>query len=308
MMPFLTEMEGWPRVSFRGPDRKKFLQGLLTNDILGLAPGNFLPSLILTPKGMLLGDFVLYDRGEDLLAAGRPAALANLQEALRLKLTLSETQMMQEPGGLLHLCGSRSLDALRILFGHFVQEGRCFSAVLDGRPIWLLPYEAFQAGGWLIHSPDLGSGESARRIRDKIGWLVPAGEGVLEILRVERGTPVYGVDMDSTTLPQEARLESAISFSKGCYMGQETMSRIKHMGHVNRLLAGLKLSEVPPPGAVVLSGEKETGKVTSAVASARLGAGLALALVRAEDAAPGRPLSVSWDGKTRAAEAVGLPL
>ncbi len=308
MMPLLTGLDLWPRFRFRGPDRKKFLQGLLTGDLLSLSPGGVLPSLVLTPKGMLLGDFVLYDRGDDLLAAGRPAAMANLQEALTLKLTLSQTTLEQEPGGLLHLCGSRSVDALRILFGTSVQPGRCFSSVIEDRPVWLLPYEGFQSGGWLIHVPDLGGAEAARLIRDKVPWLVPAGDAVLEILRVERGTPVYGVDMDSTTLPQEARLEGAISFTKGCYMGQETVSRIKNLGHVNRLLAGLKLVEVPPPGAVVHSGEKEIGAISSAVASGRLGGGLALALVRAEDAEPGRALSVSWDGRRSAAEVVRLPL
>ncbi|MCG3146590.1 MAG: Aminomethyltransferase [Verrucomicrobiae bacterium] len=128
-----------------------------------------------------------------------------------------------------------------------------------------------------------------------LGVITPAilpvtlGDAELEILRVEAGVPQFGVDMDETTIPVEAGLVSAISYEKGCYVGQETIARIRTYGHVNRHLVQLALTA---PGRAISAGEKEVGQITSTAQSKRLGKLIALGYVRREFAVSGTKLNV----------------
>jgi tRNA-modifying protein YgfZ len=123
-------------------------------------------------------------------------------------------------------------------------------------------------------------------------------------VRVERGRPRYGVDIDESTIPQEAALnERAVSFTKGCYVGQETVARLFYRGKPNRHLRGLRLSEDVPAGATLLLGERPVGNLGSAVHSPPLGS-IGLALIRRE-AEPGATLSVGEHGAS--ATVIELP-
>jgi folate-binding protein YgfZ len=129
-------------------------------------------------------------------------------------------------------------------------------------------------------------------------------ESAAEIVRVEHGRPRWGVDLDESVIPQEAALnERAVSFTKGCYVGQETVARLYYRGKPNRHLRGLRLSAAAETGAVLRLGEKEVGRLGSVVVSPRLGP-IALAIVRRE-AAPGDTLVVG-DGEATA-EVVEVP-
>jgi folate-binding protein YgfZ len=132
---------------------------------------------------------------------------------------------------------------------------------------------------------------------------VDVPEATAEVVRVESGRPRYGVDLDDTVIPQEAGLnERAVSFTKGCYVGQETVARLHYKGKPNRHLRGLRLSAPVAPGTPLRLGEREVGHITSAVVSPRLGP-IGLALVRRE-AGPGAVLDAG-DGVT--AEVAELP-
>ena len=123
-------------------------------------------------------------------------------------------------------------------------------------------------------------------------------EVAAEVVRVERGRPRYGVDLDDSVIPQEAGLnERAVSFTKGCYLGQETVARLYYKGKPNRHLRGLRLSEPVPIGTQLLLGGREVGRVGSSVLSPRLGP-IALAIVRRE-ASPGDTLNFDAQGLTR---------
>jgi len=240
----VLDVSDWGFFTFRGADAKKFLQGLVTADVASLPPGGWLPSCVLTPKGLLVADFDLYDRGEDLLAVTRPAAAEGFERAFRAKIMLSDSAFAR----------------LRPRAALVVGEGF--------------------AGG--LPWPRLG--EPARLSLDAAA---PAGAAPLsaaefEAQRLAAGLPWYGVDMDDGTLPLEARQESAISLTKGCYMGQETVSRIVHRGKINRRLARLRFAApAPAAGASVARDGAECGRVTSA-------SGVwALAMLRADAAAPG---------------------
>lgn len=118
---------------------------------------------------------------------------------------------------------------------------------------------------------------------------------MLEVLRIEAAIPRWGVDMDENTIPNEAGLEArAVNYDKGCYIGQETIARIKTYGHVNRYLVQLRLAGGPVPdcGTKILAGDKEVGTVTSAVQSGRFGAPVALGYVRRELAKTGTIVTV----------------
>ena len=133
---------------------------------------------------------------------------------------------------------------------------------------------------------------------------VPATEAAFEVRRVETGRPRYGADLDDTVIPQEAGLnDRAVSFEKGCYVGQETVARLHFRGKPNRHLRGLRLSAPVAPGAPLRLGEREVGRLGSVVTSPRFGP-IALAIVRRE-AEPGATVAVGDDGVS--AEVVELP-
>jgi folate-binding protein YgfZ len=136
----------------------------------------------------------------------------------------------------------------------------------------------------------------------------PAGREVHEVLRVEAGTPVYGSDIDENTFaPEAGRTPQAISYSKGCYLGQEPIVMARDRGQINRTLLGLKLSGGPAPhGAPLFREGKEIGRVTSSVRSPRLGA-IALAYVRRGNWEPGTPVEVEVEGGRQPATVTALP-
>jgi folate-binding protein YgfZ len=138
----------------------------------------------------------------------------------------------------------------------------------------------------------------------------PAGLAAWEVARVETGRPEWGLDIDDTTIPQEANFDElhAISYTKGCYTGQEVVARVHFRGHVNRHLRGLRAAgaDPPPTGAqLVDESGRPVGEVRTGVSSPRLG-GIALAMVRRE-VEPGATLSVRWDGGEGRAEVSALP-
>jgi folate-binding protein YgfZ len=244
----------WGFFRIHGPDAKKFLQGLVTADLSKLESGVCLPACVLTPKGLLVADCELYqETPETILAVTRPAAAVGFLGALDKKIMLSES----------------SLKALRSL------------------QAWLVVGEGFDRG-----LPWTRLNEPARLL---LGVDPPEGADFLsdeefEALRVESGFPWFGADMNDESLPLEARQDAAISMSKGCYMGQETVSRIVFRGHVNRILMGIRFDAEPAaPGSVVLRGEHAVGHVTSAAG------GLGLGLIRYDDAVAG--VRVSAGGK-----------
>jgi folate-binding protein YgfZ len=145
-------------------------------------------------------------------------------------------------------------------------------------------------------------------------WLgrgaTPAGLQTYETLRVEAGTPVYGKDITEGNLaPEVGRTPQAISYTKGCYLGQEPIVRLRDLGHVNRILTGLRLegTEPAPPGARLLRDGKEAGQVTSSVLSPALGTAIALAYVRRGSADPGTALEVEIGATRTRASVASLP-
>ncbi len=242
----------WGFFRIHGKDAKAFLQGLVTADLNTLTAGICLPACVLTPKGLLVADCELYqETPETLLAVTRPNAAIGFLTAFEKKIMLSES----------------TLKALR------------------SEQAWLIIGEGFDRG-----LPWTRLSEPARLLLgvDPPEEAEPLSDAEFEALRVESGFPWFGADMNAESLPLEARQDAAISMTKGCYMGQETVSRIVFRGHVNKILMGLRFSGEPAvAGSVVWRDGKEIGKLTSVSGSA------GLATVRYEDAVAGVKVSAA---------------
>ena len=292
------------KLALTGTERKAFLAGQVTNDIEGLTPGSGCYAAFLTHKGKMLGDLrVLAAEDGD----GDPELLldtdrANLQALFdlvrRFKIGYDvELHKRTVQRGLLSLVGpgARAVAGAEAVP---VDEHAHRPGEIAGHPVRLI---ATDVGIDVLCEAD--ATEDVRAALLAAG-ATPVSEDAADIVRVETGRPRYGVDVDDATIPQEAGLNArAVSFTKGCYVGQETVARLFYRGKPNRHLRGLRLSEPGlADGSELRLGERVVGTLTSSLVSPTFGP-IGLALVRRE-AAPGDTLEVAG-GAT--AEVVELP-
>ena len=292
------------RLALTGDGAKAFLNGQVTNDVEALVPGSGLYAAFLTHKGKMLGDVRVLDvedvsLGEALLLDTERIALQALFDLIQRfslghdvklhKRTLETAQLSLIGPGARAIAAAESLPAVEHANAPVTLAGRPALAVVTDVGIDLIADTA-----------DRDTVADALRA----AGAVDADEATADVVRVERGRPRYGVDIDDSVIPQEAGLnERAVSFTKGCYVGQETVARLYYKGKPNRHLRGLRLSAPASPGLPLTAAAREVGRLGSAVVSPRLGP-IALALVRRE-AAPGTVVSVGDDGLT--GEIVELP-
>jgi len=270
----MAEFPDWGVLRFAGPERAKFLQGLMTSDVLALVPGKSGWSCLLTAKGRIRAHVLLISREEEVWALGPAAALDNMVADFSRVIVLSQTTMSR----------AEDLSAPVLLLG---PQARATAARAAESGAATASDERFAPPGFWIFSP---KGEA-----DKIlSGAARLGPAAFEMLRLESGVPAFGRELGEETFPQEALLDACVSLTKGCYLGQEIMSRLSRRGHVNRLLVRLKISgvKVPAAGTQVSAQGRETGAVASAAWSPRADAALALAFVRREDAAAGAKLDL----------------
>jgi folate-binding protein YgfZ len=254
-----------------GEDAKEFLHGQVTNDIEGLADGTGCYAAFLTHKGKMLGDMRVLDCGDGLWLDCERSALQELFNRFKIGRRVELDKRTLERGlvGVLGRAGDLPEHSHRL-------------TEVAGIPVREV---VTQAGVDYI----CDAARTAELI-EALGLPV-VGEEVAEVLRVESGRPRFGVDLEpEAVIPQEAGLnDRAVSFTKGCYVGQETVARLFYKGKPNRHLRGLRFSAPVPSGTELQLGDRVVGRVGSSVVSPRLGA-IGLALVRRE-AAPGDELT-----------------
>jgi folate-binding protein YgfZ len=289
------------KLALTGAGAVEFLGGQVTNDVASLAPGAGCHAAFLTHKGKMLGDLrILNADGELLLDTERVALQALFDMIRRFKIGYDvELHKRTLQDALLSLIGPRSEQILSAALGGDpalpAAEHSHLRATLDAAA-GLLPARLIRTDVGVDVLCDAGAAERVCEQLERCG-AARVTEQAAEVVRVEHGRPRYGVDIDDTTIPQEAGLnERVVSFTKGCYVGQETVARLHYKGKPNRLLRGLRLSEAVKPGAELLLGERPVGRLTSSVVSPRLGPiGLALVRVQAE---PGSTLALGARGAT----------
>ena len=287
------------KLALSGRDAASFLQGQVTNDVDRLVEGEGCYAAFLTPKGKMLGDLrILFTDGELLLDTERVALQGLFNMIRRFSIGYDvELHKRTLESGLLTLIGP---DVNRV-----VGTGELPATEHSHKPIAVdgIEARAIRTDSGIDLLCLAAETETLRSALAGRG-AVPVSEEAAECVRIERGRPLYGVDLDETVIPQEAGLnERAVSFTKGCYVGQETVARLHYRGKPNRHLRGLRLSAPYPPGTELLLGDRVVGRLTSVVESPRFGP-IGLALVRRE-AAPGAVLVPK--GKAGTAEVVELP-
>lgn len=302
------------RVRIGGRDRIDLMQRLSTNDLTGLGPGRGVQSLFLTSKGRIIELFdalAFEDHLELFLASSNAPALVEWIERYVFMEDVTAHDITPETSAF-GLYGPRAAAALeRAGAGVVGLVDRGYRpAVVGGAEVVVGAAEPIAGSGYRVAGHRADSSRVWQALADAgapIG-LRDAGATVLEILRVESGLPAAGHELGEEWNPLEAGLEHAISFTKGCYTGQEVVARLKTYKKVQRSLCGLRLAGecIPRPGSPVLAGGDPAGTVTSAVRSPALGTGLALAYVDSEHSAPGTPLTVGGERAGERVEAVVL--
>jgi folate-binding protein YgfZ len=295
----LLDRSGRGKLLVVGADAAEYLQGQLTNDVEALEPGEGQYAALLDRKGHMQADMrVLRPTTEARLWVDtEPEALAATRRHLEMYSIgreVSVTEVSDEQA-ILALIGPRSAE---IAGTAPLPENACETTTVAG-------LECLAAGTNFGIDLIVATAE-AERLREALcgAGAVEVSADAVEILRIESGVPRFGAEMGTETMPAEAGIvERAVSFTKGCYIGQETVARLHYKGRPNRHLRGLRLSDPVASGASLRLGEKEVGRLGGSVVSPALGP-IGMAILRRE-AEPGAELAAGEDGVT--ARVVDLP-
>jgi len=312
--------------AFRGPKAASALNGLVTNDVEALPVGQGQNALALTAKGRLVADMlVARTESDEFLLAMLPDALTAWMALVRKYVNPRLATITDESAerSTWMVFGPQAARAVAELGGgaHTVEDlANVMVSGLGAWPVW--KHDHWNIGPAtvrLIRTPMLHALPGFLIIADArdaalVGDLVArsgrpiANRPVFNVARIEGGRPMLGVDMDESTIPQEANLDAlnAISFTKGCYTGQEVVARVHFRGHVNRHLRGLEAASPIPQGARLLDADgRDVGDVRSTAESPRRGA-IALAMVRRE-VVPGATLFAQTPEGPLTTRLVALP-
>jgi folate-binding protein YgfZ len=265
------------KLALSGADAKPFLQGQVTNDVESLSDGEGCYAAFLTPKGKMLGDLRILDTFEGLSLDTERVALQELFNMIRrfkvgYRIELHKRTLER---GLLSLVGPASD---QVAHTGDLSEREHTHAPVEVEAIVARAIRTDVGVDLLCDAADTQALLAA--VEGRGAAQVP--ESAVECLRVERGRPRYGIDLDDTVIPEEAGLNArAVSFTKGCYVGQETVARLHYRGKPNRHLRGLLLSGPAERGDELRSGERVVGTLTTVASSPACGS-IGLAIVRRE--------------------------
>jgi tRNA-modifying protein YgfZ len=308
----LVDLSTRTQIEITGADRAKFLHNFCTNAVRDLPVGQACEAFVLNTKGHIVGHVFAFVCPQSIVLETVPDQAEKLIAHFDRYLIREDVQLADRSQSWSDwlLAGPQSESPLTRLGVQPPSQRLAHTAAeIDACQVWIRNVDLVCTNGFLLACP--------RAVSSKIqsvllsAGAMPCSAETFQTVRIEAGTPLFGQDFTEENLPQEIdRNRQAISFTKGCYLGQETVARIDALGHVNRLLRGVKFSgqEVPPPGTKLFVGEekseaKAAGQVTSSCWSLKLDAPLALAMIRRESAAAGSKLN--W--QSGRGEVVSLP-
>jgi len=308
------------RLCLTGADRVRFLHGQITNDVKKLRTGEGCYAALTTAKGKMQSDLNLFVLTDELLLDFEPGYTATVAQRLEKYIVADDVQVVDVAPhyGLLTVQGPKAEAVVRALglFNDVPASPFGCAKITDVTlgEIYLMKNPRLGAAGFDLFVPS----DSLGAVADK---LIAAAKSVggracgwtaFETARIEAGIPRFGADMDETNLPLECGIEArAVSYQKGCYIGQEVINRIHSVGHVNRELRGLRLADdlkpLPIKGDKLFKEDKEVGYITSAVVSSTLKASIALGYVRREAGGVGAELMIRDSAGECSVKIVGLP-
>lgn len=305
------------RLDVSGPDRARFLHNLTTNEVKRLPAGRGCEAFVTSLQGRTLGYVLLHAEPERILLRTDAGALGPLLPHFAKYGALDEVSWDDRSARTFeaHLVGPKAEELLRRLGADLPPSGdyHHLATSLAGRPVLVVRESPTVDPGLTVigEAPDAAAVGSAIDEAGRELGLVAMTPEQFEALRIEAGTPAAGRDVTEANLPQEVgRDDRAINFVKGCYLGQETVARLDALGHVNRLLKGLRIDAPGPPpvgSALVVEG-KEVGRLTSSARSVRDGRPLGLAYLRVAAAAAGTALTCEAAGGSATALVADFPL
>jgi folate-binding protein YgfZ len=299
------------KVTVTGRDRLAFLQGMLTNDVKGLQPGQGVPAAFLDAHGKVTVLLAVYATADQALIE-LPASLTEKTLQTIDRYLISEKAFFESVDDAFAILSVQGPAARTLLEGAAgvtldLAPYAHVEVTIAGVPVRLINRAEGPAPGFHGWVP----AEHVATVRPVLeaAGAVPAGDETLAVLRIEAGQPWYPADVDDSVILPETRLDALVSYTKGCYIGQETVARVKYRGHVNRALSGLVIEgeRVPDEGARVTVDGKEVGRVTSAVRSIALGRPIALGYVRREHFEPGTAVTVVDGASEQPARIAALP-
>ena len=308
------------RLCLTGADRVRFLHGQVTNEVKKLRAGEGCYAALVTAKGKMESDLNIFCLQDELLLDFEPGLTAKISRRLEKFIVSDDVQIVDAAPhyGLLTVQGPLTDTVVRGLehFSELPSKSLAFVKVADEMlgEIYLMNHARLGSVGFDLFVPN----DSLGLVADKLIAAAKAvggracGWSAFERARIEAGIPRYGADLDETTIPLEAGLESrAVSYSKGCYIGQEVLNRIHSIGQVTKELRGLRLADdlpaLPQKGDKLIHGGKEVGYVTSAVKSPTLKVSLALGYVRKEVNQFGTEITLRSAGGDSSVRIVELP-
>jgi len=334
------------RLCLTGADRVRFLHGQVTNDVKKLRVGEGCYAALVSAKGKMESDLNIYVLPEELLLDFEPGLTQAVSQRLEKYIVADDVQVMDVAPhyGLLNVQGPKAEEVVRRLGLMVGIPTRPFTSTnaTDSTlgEIYLMNRPCFTGSAGILPASSANQRDETRRqdagapsvdgfdlfvpvnslaaVADKLmagaksvggracGWTA------LETARIESGIPRFGADMDGTNIPLECGIEDrAVSYSKGCYIGQEVINRIHSIGHVNRELRGLRLADdlksLPAQGDKLFKDGKEVGYITSAITSPTFKANIALGYVRREANAVGTELRLRSAGDETGARIVEVP-
>ena len=299
----LYDLGSRAKISLGGSDRARWLNGMVTNNIRDLAPGGGVYALLLNPQGHILGDLYAYNRGESLLVDTDQSQVGKILAVFDKYIIMDDVEVADISDKLtaIGVAGPSAGECLRragidvpalgtLQFVELTWQQISLTLVRGDNPL----VESFEL--WLAPA----SYENLHENLVKAG-AKPVGTAAVELFRIAVGIPRYGADIRERDLPQETEQERALSFVKGCYVGQEIVERIRSRGQVRRKFAGFDVQgALPGPGTKIQVDGKEVGEITSAASLPWVSGdrGVALGYIRREAATPGKLLDAGGSQAT----------
>lgn len=304
---------GYLKIS--GPDRASFLQGIITNDLSGITPGTGLHAAILTVKGRVLADFILSAHDDHFILETEASIIEKLHSTLsRYRIREKVAFEVLRDLGSIGVQGPESGSILSKMLGEVFASLKRYQHITRqfGQELITIRKQSVTGEtGYLITTSVKALSTFWRKLLEVGGEskLLPVGYEAAESLRIEAGLPRYSRDLTEENIPLEIEEQDMISFTKGCYVGQEVVARLKFLGQANKYLKGLLItdSSTPITNSRVTSGEKEIGRITSSAYSPTLKQPIAMSYLRREYSTRGTQVNVESDGRNLSATVTDLP-
>ena len=303
----LFDLSWQAKLVLSGEDRVRWLNGMVTNNIRDLALNHGVYSFLLNAQGRNQGDLVAYNRGDYLLVTTDRAQAPAIAEIFERYIIMDDVEVadISDKLGAVGIAGpkAREILALAGIDVSQLEAGQVIDMVWRELGISIARSMQPQMDGYEIWVAT----ENVDKVWDALAQAgaTLVGTDALELYRIARGVPRYGVELRERDLPQETGQQHALNFSKGCYIGQEIVERIRARGNVHRAFVGFEVQGEPPQaGAKVRANDKEMGEITSAARIPFPGGErtLALGYLRREVAAPGTTVDI--DGRSATVQAL----